>query len=172
MNILSKNLHHSVTLDKEKCMGCTTCLKHCPTEAIRIHDGKARIIKELCIDCGECIKVCPYHAKGALTDSFEELKNFKYNIAIPAPALYGQFVNIKDIGHILTGLLEIGFDDVYEVAKATEAITDYTRKLIQSGELKKPVTVIPFTDDVGNRFFTYMDKDEYEASDECPYRKD
>ena len=40
------------------------------------------------------------------------------------------------------------------------------------GELEKPVTVIPFTDDVGNRFFTYMDKEEYEASDECPYRKD
>lgn len=40
------------------------------------------------------------------------------------------------------------------------------------GKIEKPVTVIPFTDDVGNRFFTYMDKDEYEASDECPYRKD
>ena len=40
------------------------------------------------------------------------------------------------------------------------------------GKLEKPVTVIPFTDDVGNRFFTYMDKEEYEASDECPYRKD
>ena len=40
------------------------------------------------------------------------------------------------------------------------------------GDIDKPVTVIPFTDDVGNRFFTYMDKDEYEASKECPYRKD
>ena len=40
------------------------------------------------------------------------------------------------------------------------------------GEIKKPVTVIPFTDDVGNRFFTYMDKEEYEASDDCPYGKD
>ncbi|OLR55026.1 hypothetical protein BHK98_02465 [Hornefia porci] len=40
------------------------------------------------------------------------------------------------------------------------------------GELKKPVTVIPFTDDIGNSFFTYMDKEEYEASDECPYGKD
>ena len=40
------------------------------------------------------------------------------------------------------------------------------------GEIKEPVTVIPFEDEVGNRFFTYMDKKEYEASDDCPYGKD
>lgn len=40
------------------------------------------------------------------------------------------------------------------------------------GEIKEPVTVIPFEDEVGNRFFTYMDKKEYEASEVCPYGKD
>ncbi len=134
-----ERLHHSVTLDKDKCKGCTTCLKRCPTEAIRIHDGKATIIKELCIDCGECIKVCPYHAKKAVTDSLESLKNFKYNVAIPAPALYGQFAKLRDIDYVLCGLLDIGFDEVFEVAKATEAVTDITRKLLSSGSLKKPV---------------------------------
>lgn len=133
------NLHHSVTLDKDKCKGCTTCLKRCPTEAIRIHDGKARIIRELCVDCGECIKVCPYHAKKAVTDSLDKLKNYRYNIALPAPALYGQFQNLKDIDYVLNGLLSIGFDNVYETAKATEVITEYTKKLLSEGKLKKPV---------------------------------
>ena len=27
---------HSVTLDREKCHGCTNCIKRCPTEAIRV----------------------------------------------------------------------------------------------------------------------------------------
>ncbi len=134
-----KTLYHSVTLDKDKCKGCTACLKRCPTEAIRIRDGKAKIIKERCIDCGECIKVCPYHAKKAVTDSFARLEDFQYNIALPAPALYGQFHNLLDINLVLQGLLSIGFDDVFETAKATEPITDCTRKLLEEGVLEKPI---------------------------------
>ena len=132
-------INHSVTLDKNKCKGCTACLKRCPTEAIRIRDGKAKILQELCIDCGECIKVCPYHAKQAVTDTFDDLKKFRYNIAVPAPTLYGQFHNLKNIDYVLNGLLAIGFDEVYEAAKATEAITDYTLTLLSEGKLKKPV---------------------------------
>lgn len=59
---------HSVTLDEDKCRGCTNCIKRCPTEAIRVRKSKARIINERCIDCGECLRVCPYHAKKAITD--------------------------------------------------------------------------------------------------------
>jgi len=36
--------YHSVTLDEEKCKGCTNCIKRCPAEAIRVRNGKARII--------------------------------------------------------------------------------------------------------------------------------
>ena len=59
-----KRYFHSVTLDSEKCKGCTNCIKHCPTEAIRVRDGKARIIKERCIDCGECIRYARTMQKG------------------------------------------------------------------------------------------------------------
>ena len=37
---------HSVQLDADRCCGCTNCLKRCPTEAIRVHDGKAKILSE------------------------------------------------------------------------------------------------------------------------------
>ncbi len=119
--------YHSVTLDRGKCKGCTNCIKRCPTEAIRFADGKARIIGERCIDCGECIRVCPYHAKVAVTDSLSSINAFKYKIALPAPSLYGQFEKVDKFGKVLAGLKMLGFDEVYEVARAA----DYTAAFIK-----------------------------------------
>ncbi len=130
---------HSVTLDKDKCMGCTNCIKRCPTEAIRVRGGKAKIISERCIDCGECIRVCPHHAKKAKSDNLDIIKNYKYKIALPAPTLYGQFNNLDDIDIVLTGLKNIGFDEVYEVSRSAELVSEVTRKLMQEGKLEKPV---------------------------------
>ena len=130
---------HSVSLDVEKCKGCTTCLKRCPTEAIRIRDGHAVINSVRCIDCGECIRVCHYKAKKATHDSLSILGNYKYAIALPAPSLYGQFDNLDNIGYIIRGLLDLGFDDVFEVACAAELVSAYTRKYIQREDVKKPV---------------------------------
>ena len=130
---------HSVTLDKELCKGCTNCVKRCPTEAIRVRDGKAVITKERCIDCGECIRVCPHHAKKAVVDPLESIRGFKYVIALPAPTLYGQFKGAGDINNILTALKDIGFDDVFEVALAADAVSAHTVRMMNSGQLKLPV---------------------------------
>lgn len=129
---------HSVALNSEKCHGCTNCVKGCPTEAIRVRDGKARIIKERCIDCGECIRVCPYHAKISVTDPRILTQEYKYNVIMTAPSFYGQFRNVTDVNVILTALKKIGFDDVYEVARGAEYITAATAELMKEGKLPKP----------------------------------
>lgn len=130
---------HSVKLDRDKCTGCTTCLRHCPTEAIRIRDSRAVIDQERCIDCGECIRVCPHKAKRAVCGKLEAMKRFKWKIALPAPTLYGQFENLEDVDTVLDGLLRIGFDEVYEVSKAAELVSAYTRLYLKTDGVKKPV---------------------------------
>ena len=130
---------HSVLLDGSKCTGCTTCLKHCPTEAIRIQNGHAVINQERCIDCGECIRFCPHKAKKAVFSKLETMKRFKYKIALPAPTLYGQFDNLDDVDYVLDGLLKIGFDDVFEVSKAAELVSAYTRLYLKTDGIKKPI---------------------------------
>ena len=130
---------HSVELKADLCCGCTNCLKRCPTEAIRVHGGKAKILSERCIDCGECIRICPHHAKTAHSTTFDEIKKYKYRVAIPAPALFGQFNHLDNIDIVLTGLKKIGFDSVFEVSRGAELVSEATRKLIKENKLKKPI---------------------------------
>lgn len=129
---------HSVRLDKDKCKGCTNCIKRCPTEAIRVRDGKAHIIEERCIDCGECIRVCPEHAKFAITDTFKMLCDFKYRLAIPAPSLFGQFAGkLSDI-EIIATLKMLGFDDVVEVALGADFVSMAYRKYFEQPDVLRP----------------------------------
>ena len=130
---------HSVTLDYEKCTGCTNCIKRCPVEAIRVHDGKAKIMQERCIDCGECIRACPNHAKIAVTDTLDKFSHIKYKIALPAPSFFGQFSEEIKTEDILDAFLHIGFDDVFEVALAAEIVTYIVHKYLDRTNFKKPL---------------------------------
>ena len=130
---------HSVTLNADACRGCITCVKRCPTEAIRVRNGKAHILRDRCIDCGACIRGCPPHAKRAVTDRLAQMERFRWKIALPAPSLYGQFNNLDDVETVLGGLMALGFDQVFEVAAAAELVSDATRLLLSQGLLERPV---------------------------------
>lgn len=136
---MNPEIFHSVLLDEEKCKGCTHCIRRCPTEAIRVKRGKARIDEERCIDCGECIRTCPNHAKYGQTDSLELLKNFRYTIAMPAPAFYAQFKGNISLAKILGGLLKLGFDEVFEVAWGAEILADEIDRFLKKPNLALPV---------------------------------
>ncbi len=130
---------HSVSLDISRCTGCTTCLKRCPTEAIRIHNGHAEIDTERCIDCGVCIRHCPNNAKKATYSKLEAVMKHRWKIALPAPTLYGQFEALEDVDYVLQGLLDIGFDDVVEVAEAAELVSAYTRLYLKAEGITRPL---------------------------------
>ena len=136
---MSYKRFHSVRLESDKCRGCTNCLKRCPTEAIRVRGGRAHIIDERCIDCGECIRVCDYHAKVAVTDPLSSISAFKYKIALPAPSLYGQFNNLRSISQVLNGLKQMGFDDVFEVARGADVVSRAIRERLKNPDLPRPV---------------------------------
>ena len=131
--------YHSVRLLGERCIGCVSCARHCPTEAIRIRGGKARITESRCIDCGECIRYCPNHAKTAVTDSLDDLKIYRYNIALAAPSLYAQFDKNIPVASILAGLQRLGFNKVAEVARGAEIATAALREHLRTPGIKRPV---------------------------------
>lgn len=133
-------MRHSVVLEYIKCRGCTTCIKNCPTEAIRVRRGKATILPNRCIDCGTCIRVCPHNAVKSVPDDFNVLQNFQYNVAIPDPSLYGQFHNLDDHNIVLNGLLGLGFDKVYEAASSCEFLSSYLQN--RPADPTQPMPVI------------------------------
>lgn len=122
--------YHAVQLDPSRCLGCLNCLKRCPTEAVRIHNGKASIIPDFCVDCGECIRRCPHNAHNVDCDPLSALKKYPYTVALPAPAIYGQYNHLKDINILLTALTKIGFNDVFEVSAASELVSTVSRRYI------------------------------------------
>ena len=107
-------------------------MRACPTQAIRVKEGKARLLPRLCIDCGSCLQVCPSGAIQATTRSFAEIDKFKYKVAVPSPALFGQFPLVISPEHIVAGLQGLGFDAVWdfavELALVNRAILDYVDK--------------------------------------------
>ena len=61
-------MRHSVVLDVKRCRGCTTCIKCCPTEAIRVRGRRATILPDRCIDY---ISVDNRHKKSTALKTFE-----------------------------------------------------------------------------------------------------
>ena len=49
-------------IDADKCTGCEACIESCPSEAIKMEDGKAVIDNDACVDCGVCVDECPVEA--------------------------------------------------------------------------------------------------------------
>jgi NAD-dependent dihydropyrimidine dehydrogenase PreA subunit len=52
-----------IVIDQEKCNGCGLCVSDCPEGALRVIDGKARLVGDLlCDGLGACLKSCPEDA--------------------------------------------------------------------------------------------------------------
>lgn len=52
-----------IKIDENKCNGCGLCIPNCPEGALRIIDGKARLISDLfCDGLGACLGHCPVGA--------------------------------------------------------------------------------------------------------------
>jgi nitroreductase/NAD-dependent dihydropyrimidine dehydrogenase PreA subunit len=51
-----------VTIDKDKCTGCGSCVKICHEHCIALIDDTASIDYEFCSTCTQCVAICPEQA--------------------------------------------------------------------------------------------------------------
>ena len=67
-------LRNIVKIDEEKCTGCGLCVNACAEGAIKIIDGKARLVSEIyCDGLGACLGHCP---EDAITIEQREAEDF------------------------------------------------------------------------------------------------
>jgi Na+-translocating ferredoxin:NAD+ oxidoreductase RNF subunit RnfB len=104
-----------VRFNQDLCTGDGSCLRVCPTKAIRLKNKKAVRIVEQCIGCGACICACREGAISAATEGPKVLEKDHVAIALVSPVLYAQFPGVmpKDV---LLGLRQMGFDHTIDMS--------------------------------------------------------
>lgn len=131
--------HHALKVDDELCMGCTHCMSACPTNAIRIKQGKAHIMEERCIDCGLCYKSCPVSAILVEQDDFNDIFRFPVRVALIPAVLFGQFESRIPVAAIYEAIRKIGFTHVFEVENMVQAIKEGYERYQDTGTVPRPL---------------------------------
>ena len=158
---ISFDQNHVAHIDKSKCKECGACAKVCPftaivsrkrpcqnackVKAISMNEDKAaKIDNSKCIQCGACVYQCPFGAisdKSFIVDAIEILKNSARNggsdkvYAVVAPSISSQFSYAK-LGQVITGLKNLGFQDVIEAALGGDMVAlEEAKELSEKGLL-------------------------------------
>lgn len=110
--------YHALEINDDQCIGCSRCMKTCPTEAIRIRGGKASINEARCIDCGRCFETCPTKAIFIKQDDFDNIHNYEHSVALVPAVFLSQFSHDTRVSRIYAALKDLGFRHVFEVESA------------------------------------------------------
>lgn len=146
--------HHTLAVRQDRCKSCTHCMKRCPTGAIRIEGGYARIDGQRCIDCGQCMSVCPHDAMVVEQSTFDQLLTYTWRVAIIPAVLFAQFDDQVTERQVCRALTDCGFTHLYlsetgvDILRTLEAdepehdtplISDFCPAVVRLIQLRYPV---------------------------------
>lgn len=133
------HFHHALKFREEICIGCSHCMNSCPTEAIRVVQGKARLLENRCVDCGECYRVCPVGAIVVEQDDFENIYKHTTRVALIPSVFTGQFPESVSHTDILAAVYELGFTHVFEVEESVPLLVEQVNSYLTKHTSTKPL---------------------------------
>lgn len=121
---------NSVRLDPARCRQCLMCVHACPTQAVRVRDGRPGVLDHLCIDCTSCMAACDSGAIGMPAAAELPAPSKKTVLVIPGSFLE-QFGSDVGPGQVLGALRECGFEEIRLLdeweAALRDAVVEYAR---------------------------------------------
>lgn len=132
---------HGVKIVESSCRGCVNCIKSCPTEAMRVIEGRIRILSEICISCGECLRRCPHRALLPEDDDWDYILSKRPMAVVTDPCFCAQFSWPPIPSLTAHALFELGLEpifDEYEAAYDVAAVA-VARAIKNSPETAKPL---------------------------------
>jgi len=143
----NKKIHkmaHAIQFDREKCIGCNSCVMACKNTGIGFlkiaeTDGKKHVeyTKDACIDCiscGQCTNLCPIdaiHEQREIKEVEKVLKKKnKIVIVQMGPSVrtsigeeFGQPPGTNMSERMYSALRELGFDKIFDVTMGADITT-------------------------------------------------
>ena len=148
-----------LSLDQDRCIGCSACVEVCPIGIVEIGvDGVRERSPELCVGCGHCVAVCPTEAldnersplagqepiEGEPAWDAEGIKRFmRYRRSIrcyrPEEVPRERLLRLLDIarfapsGSNSQGLSYLVISDKDKLRRITEVTIDWMRQMAEVG---------------------------------------
>jgi len=114
-----------LSISDARCRKCYRCVRVCPTNALKIDQGKVKRIWSRCILCGICYQDCPHDAVSAHTGVQHVLKllDSGRKVIICLDSTFPAVLDKGTPGQLVTALKKLGFSEVWETAIGGELVT-------------------------------------------------
>ena len=130
--------HKALEIQSDFCIGCSHCIKVCPTEALRVSNGKAMLYADWCIDCGRCFRICPNRAIRVVDDDLDDIFNYGYRVLLVPSVFYAQFGNSISREVINSILSDLGFSELCTVEQSVDTLAEEINSYVADAP-EKPV---------------------------------
>jgi two-component system NtrC family sensor kinase len=113
-----------LSISDSKCRRCYRCVRECPTNALKIDQGKVKRIPSRCIFCGICYKHCPHDAVIAHTSLTYvlELLDAGEKVVICLDPTFPAVLDVGTPQQLVTALKKMGFYEIWESAAGGELV--------------------------------------------------